>query len=374
MGVQAIRAARIAGSSEARWVAIDDTKISEIGVDGAPRDAIDFGDAILAPSFVDIQVNGIADADFNEPDDDAWSRGARMLLAHGVTSFCPTVISQPLEAYEALLDVAEDARVGNPSDPPGAEIVGVHLEGPFLGGAPGAHDPDVLRSADPGWMTKAMARHPGLVRMVTLAPEADADLELTRLLADAGVLVSLGHSTATYEEAIGATDAGARAVTHLFNGMSSFHHREPGLVGAALDDERLTPSLIADLVHVNPVALRLACSRKANVALVSDAIATQGSWASARGIRIIDGAPRLPNGTLAGSLLTMDQAVHNMTRVGISLERSIEMASKVPAELLGLDDRGAITPGARADLVALDPDEVKVLCVWKAGELVYEIA
>lgn len=373
MSARAIRAARIAGASRARWVAIEGTKIADVGSGRGPRDALDIGRAILAPGFIDIQVNGVGDADFNEPDADGWSRGARMLLAHGVTSFCPTVISQPLESYEAPLDVAEDARAADPSDPPRAEIVGVHLEGPFLGGAPGAHDPDVLRRADPGWMTKILAAHPGLVRVVTLAPEADPGLELTRLLTEAGVLVSLGHSTATLEEAIAATDAGARAVTHLFNGMSPFHHRDPGLVGAALDDERLTPSLIADLVHVNPVALRLACSRKANVALVSDAIAAQGSWASARGIRVIDSAPRLPDGTLAGSVLTMDQAVHNMTSVGIPLERSIEMASKVPARLLGLDDRGAIATDARADLVALDPDDLTVLCVWKAGELVYEI-
>jgi N-acetylglucosamine-6-phosphate deacetylase len=153
--------------------------------------------------------------------------------------------------------------------------------------------------------------------------------------------------------------------------MSGLHHREPGVVGAALDDDRLTPSIIADLVHVHPAGLRLAASRKRNVALISDAIGIETSWAAARGVRAIDGAPRLEDGTLAGSILTMDRAVANMVSLGVEIDRAIEMASTVPAELLGLDDRGTIAAGKRADLVALDPDTLEVRAVWLRGERVH---
>jgi N-acetylglucosamine-6-phosphate deacetylase len=243
----------------------------------------------------------------------------------------------------------------------------VHLEGPFLGGAPGAHPVDLLRAADCDWLRGVLDAFPDVVSLVTLAPEADPDLAATRLLHARGVRVALGHSTATYGQALAAVDAGASLVTHLFNGMSPLHHREPGLAGVALDDQRVTPTLIADLVHVHPAALRLAIARKRNVALVSDAIAIDAQWARSRGIREIDGAPRLADGTLAGSVLTMDQAVRNIVGIGVPLERAIEMASTIPAELLGLDDRGVIEPGRRADLVALDPGDLSVRAVWKDG-------
>jgi N-acetylglucosamine-6-phosphate deacetylase len=199
--------------------------------------------------------------------------------------------------------------------------------------------------------------------IVTLAPEADPDHAATRLLQERGVRVSLGHSTATYEDALAAADAGARLVTHVFNGMAPLHHRAPGLAGAALDDDRMTPTIIADLVHVHPVALRLAIGRKRNVALVTDRV-------TVRGVQVADdGAARLPDGTLVGSTLSMDHAVRNVVGLGVPIERALEMAATIPAQALGLNDRGRIVPGARADLVALDPDSLAVRAVWLAGEL-----
>jgi N-acetylglucosamine-6-phosphate deacetylase len=208
-----------------------------------------------------------------------------------------------------------------------------------------------------------LSAFPRLVTIVTLAPEADPGLAATRLLAENGVTVALGHSTATYDSARAAADAGARLVTHLFNGMGPLHHREPGLAGAALDDERLTPTLIPDLVHVHPAALRLAIRRKHNVCLVTDRVATEG-------LRITeDGAAHLDDGTLAGSTLSMQRAVHNTVGLGVPVERAVEMATTIPADVLGLADRGRIAPGMRADLVALDPESLAVCAVWLGGEL-----
>jgi N-acetylglucosamine-6-phosphate deacetylase len=205
---------------------------------------------------------------------------------------------------------------------------------------------------------------PPIVTVVTLAPELARADEAIRLLADRGVLVSLGHSTATYEQATAAVDAGARLVTHLFNGMGPMHHREPGLPGAALGDDRLAPSLIADGVHVHVAALRAAARAKGpgGWVLVTDAVA----WRGAPRVAMVDGAPRLADGTLAGSALTMDAAVRRMVlEAGIPLYDVISAATSTPARLVGADDRGRLAPGARADVVALTP-ELTVEEVWIA--------
>ncbi len=340
----------------ATWIAVESGLIEEIGYGIVPADAIDVGDLLLAPAFIDIQVNGIGDVDFSHTDADGYARAEAQLLTHGVTTFLPTLITAPMDSFPPALEVLASA---------GA--FGAHLEGPFLGGAPGAHPREWLREADIEWTASLLESFPGFIRVVTLAPEVDEDAALTGYLARAGVVVSLGHSVCGYDEARACVDAGARGVTHLFNAMSALHHRAPGLAGAALDDDRLTPSLIADLVHVHPAMVRLACARKRNIALVSDAIGVDAQWATSRGVRVFEAAPRLPGGTLAGSILTMDRAVQNCVSIGVDVERAVEMASTIPAELLGLDDRGTIAVGKRADLVALDASDLSVRAVWKQG-------
>jgi N-acetylglucosamine-6-phosphate deacetylase len=249
----------------------------------------------------------------------------------------------------------------------GATVLGVHLEGPFLGGAPGAHVVEHLRPVDLPWLRALLERTAGLVRILTLAPEADAGFTGTRVLCDAGVVVAIGHSTATYDETRAAADAGATVVTHLFNGMGPFNHRSPGVAGAALDDPRLTPSLIADLVHVHPAALRLAIGAKRSVALVTDAVAVGAGTAGDVVMLERDGAARLADGTLAGSVLGMDRAVRNVVDLGVPLERAVEMASTIPSEILGLTDRGRLEPGRRADIVALDRESLRATAVWVGG-------
>jgi N-acetylglucosamine-6-phosphate deacetylase len=212
-----------------------------------------------------------------------------------------------------------------------------------------------LQPPDLAWL----ARLPDIVRVVTLAPEVERALEAIRLLSARGVLVALGHSTATYEETLAATDAGARLVTHCFNGMGALHHRTPGLIGAALTDDRLAVSLITDLIHVHPAAVSLVFRSKSarRVALVTDAVAWEGEG----------DAPRLADGTLMGSTLTADAAIRNVVEhCGVSLLDAVHAAATTPAELLGLSDRGRIEPGARADLVALNPD-LTVQMTWVEG-------
>jgi N-acetylglucosamine-6-phosphate deacetylase len=304
----------------------------------------------------------VTDADGSE-----WERLDALLLAQGVTTWCPTLVTMPLPAYAAPLARIADAGGRSPARRP--HIAGAHLEGPFLGGAPGAHPIEHLTPIDLAWLETL----PDVVRAMTLAPELPDACDAIALLRARGVLVALGHSTATLQQARVAAEAGARLVTHLFNGMAPLHHREPGLVGAALSDPRLATSLIADLVHVHPVALQIAFAAKGDGAvLVTDAVAWNRSTHAGRSIELgTDGVPRLEDGTLAGSALTMDAAVRNVAHhAGVSVEQAITAASTTPARLLGLTDRGAIEPGRRADLVALSPS-LDVEAVWVGGDLAY---
>jgi N-acetylglucosamine-6-phosphate deacetylase len=312
---------------------------------------------VLVPGFVDLQVNGIGAVDVAHATDDDWATLDQALLAQGVTTWCPTIVTAPLDALEASL--REIARAARRADGARPDIAGAHLEGPFLA-VPGAHRPEWIQGeVDLGWLDSLG----DLVRILTLAPELPRAIEAVGALSERGVLVSLGHSACTAETAARATDAGARMVTHLGNAMGPLHQRAPGLLGAALADERLSVSVIADMVHTHPVFVRMAFTSKGapRVALVSDAVAATPG----------EGAPRLPDGTLAGSVLTMDGAVSNVVHhSGVSLADAVQAASTTPARLLGLDDRGAIAPGRRADLVALEPDGVdswRVVTVWVAG-------
>lgn len=342
------------------WVAMTDGTIEDVGATPAPRGATDLGGLVLAPAFVDLQLNGVGDVDLASADPDGWRRVGRDVAHHGVGAYLATFVSAPLDSYDRSLAGLAAAR--GECAPDAALPLGAHLEGPFLGGAPGAHPPELLRRVDLEWLAARWRVHGDLVRMVTVAPEADPGLLGIRWLAARGVLVALGHTQATEREARDAAGAGARVVTHLFNTMGPFHHREAGLVGAALDDERLIPTLIADLVHVGPTAIRVAFAATPTVALVSDAVATSGP------VREVDGAARLTDGRLAGATALLDRAVANVVQLGIPVERAVDAASTVPAALLGLRDRGRVEVGGRGDLVALDRRSGTLRGAWIGGE------
>lgn len=324
-------------------------------------------DVVVAPGFVDLQVNGVEDVDCGSATGDDWIRAGAHLAATGVTGWLPTLVSQPLAAYvEPLASIA----AAMTADRPAPAVLGAHLEGPFLGGRPGAHRAEHVVPIDPAWLDAL----PAVVRLVTLAPEQAGAAAAIGRLTDRGVLVSLGHSHADLDTVARAFDAGARMVTHLFNGMGPLHHREPGIVGAALADDRVAAGLIADGVHVHPSLFRTVFRAKGadRVALVTDAVAWQaGSLAEAR-VQVVDGAPRLRDGTLAGSVLTMDGAVRNVVDAGVDLADAVRAASTTPASLLGDTLRGRIAVGSRADLVVLGSDDLGVRRTIVGGQTVWE--
>lgn len=343
------------------WVGASRLSVDDDGIIvGIDRTDASATHGSVVPGFVDLQVNGIDDVDVARAEGNEWARLADLLLDQGVTSWCPTLVSAPLHRYDnALRRIAEAQRRAGPA------MLGVHLEGPFLGGAPGAHPRDLLAAIDLEWLGAL----PDVVRLVTLAPELAHAVEAIELLVRRGIVVSLGHSTPSLAQTAAAIDAGATMATHLFNAMSGVHHREPGLAAVALTDDRLTVGLIADLIHVHPLALELAFRAKSadRTVLVTDAVAWRAGTAGAVGMQLRDGAPRLTDGTLAGSALTMDEAIRNVVNhCRIPLEQAIRSASTNPARLMGCNDRGRIAIGQRGDLVELD-DEMKVAAVWLGG-------
>ncbi len=310
----------------------------------------------LRPGYLDLQINGVDDIDFSVADGADWERAGRRLLASGVTGYLPTICSMPLDRYDAALNRVEHASRAAGVDLP--RILGVHLEGPFLGGAPGAHPRSMVRAMDVDWLRALVERHPGLVRLVTVAPEADPDSDGIAMLVEHDVVVALGHTTCTYEQAVAAAAAGATLTTHLFNGMGSLHHREPGIIGAALDPRvDLTPTLIADFVHVHPAVVGLAFAA-AHPILVSDAVATGVHYFDAA-VVADRGAAFLPNGTLAGASSLLDVSVQNVVSLGVATAVATAAASARPAEVLDL----ALAPGT----IAVDSDLV-VRAAWPEAD------
>lgn len=354
------------------YVTVDGDRVTAIDPGRHPHPDLDGGDGTLVPGFIDLQVNGAGGCDFLAPTEAGLAAAHDHLLRTGTVAYLPTLISAPEDRLRAALACFADY-----AHRPGApRILGVHLEGPFLSRArSGAHRPAYLRTPSVEWIGRLLDDFKGLIRIVTLAPELDGALDVIDHLVARGIVAALGHTDATYDQATAAFSRGARLATHLFNAMRPFHHREPGVVGAALGHPDVTCSVIADLVHLHPAALRqvIALKGPSGIVLVTDAIAAAGAPPGSltlgdQAVSVRDGAPRLPDGTLAGSLLTMDQALRNMASVGISPADALRMASATPAGLLGIDDIG-LALGRRADLVVLD-STMRVATTIVSGQIV----
>jgi N-acetylglucosamine-6-phosphate deacetylase len=332
-----------------------------------PRRVLD-GD-IVAPGFVDLQVNGGFGAEVGAGGARALRLLRERLPSTGVTTFLPTLVSSRREAIAACL--ADVARVQ--AEPGGSRIAGLHLEGPLLSPRrAGAHDPAIIEAARAADLTRALA-HPSL-RLVTLAPERPGALDVVRRVVARGKLASVGHTDASFEETVAAFDAGATLATHLFNAMSPFGHRAPGAAGAALLDARVTCGVIPDGFHLHPAALALALRAKGaeRVALVTDAIAAAamppGDYRlGPLAVRSDGASARIAGGALAGSVLTMDLAVRNVAALAGPVA-ALRMASEVPARLLG--SGGVLARGAPADLVLLDAG-LAVRATLVAGEVAF---
>jgi N-acetylglucosamine-6-phosphate deacetylase len=275
-----------------------------------------------------------------------------------VTAFLPTIITSPAAYYPRVFAAFAAARHS-----PGARALGLHVEGPFLSGRrAGAHRLDLIAAADDDLFATLLASDD--VRLMTLAPERRGAHDRILRLRERGIVASLGHTDASYDELVAGIDAGATMVTHLYNAMSPFAHRAPGVIGAALVDDRVTVGLIADGVHSHPASVRLAVRAKGieRIALVSDLMPAAGlppgRYEFGGEPAIVDGeTASRDDGTLAGSVVPLDQAVRNVVEwTDATPCDALRMASEVPARLLGLPDMGRIAPGNLADLVLLDKD------------------
>jgi N-acetylglucosamine-6-phosphate deacetylase len=344
-----VEAALVEGTLVRGDVEIVDDLVAGIGL-ASPN-----GRGIAVPGFVDLQVNGFAGVDLLDASAADYRTVANAILEMGVTAYLPTFITAP-EAR--LLDALREVPAGERHEPNGPRILGVHLEGPFLSPLRlGAHPPEARRDPDLELLDRLLEAGP--VRLVTLAPELPGALALLELLVARGITVSCGHSDATAEEADAAFDAGARTVTHLFNAMRPFAHRDPGIAGAALAREDVIVQLILDGVHLADETARIAWSAAAGrLALVTDAIAGAGLSDGAyrlggQEIEIRDGVARGAHGELAGSTLTMDQAVRNLHALGASFEEAVGAATAIPARVLGRRDVGRLAVGVEADVVVL---------------------
>lgn len=326
------------------------------------------GDDLIVPGFVDLHCHGGGGHTFTTGDADAARGAAGFHLRHGTTTMLASLVSSP---YEVMRD-ATTAFAPLVAD---GVIAGIHFEGPYLSkDRCGAQNPAYLRDPSLDELRELVALGSGAVRVVTLAPELPGALEAVAFLVDAGVVAALGHTDASYEQTMDAIAAGAALGTHLFNGMPPPHHREPGPVTALLAAPAAVCELIADGVHLHPGMLAFAATAAgpSRAALITDAVDAAG-WPDGhyrlgdQDVTVADRVARLDrDGSIAGSTLTMDEALRRAVDAGIPLPDACTMASATPARVLGLTDRGTLDPGRRADLVILTPT-LHVKRVMRAG-------
>ena len=334
------------------------------------------------PGFIDLHVHGGGGADTMDGTVDALQRIAEIHSAHGTTSLLATTMT---ESHERIMEAARAVRqamaLSEASDWRGARVVGMHLEGPYVNPKrAGAQNTAFMRPADLQELGEIVAVLEEGFRLVTLAPELPGANEAIRYLRRAGVTVSMGHTDASFEEAMAAMHEGVAHVTHTYNAMRPLHHRDPGVVGAALlSGPSVLCEVIADGVHVHPRAIEALwrCKGAAGLCLITDAISAagmpEGEYELGRLKVTVKGQEcRLDNGALAGSVLTLDRAVGFMVReVGVPVHEAAMMASGNPARQLGLDTRkGSLRVGKDADVVVLD-DEFQTIATWVGGRLVF---
>lgn len=315
------------------------------------------GDDIIVPGFIDLHCHGGGGHTFTTGDPAAARGAAEFHRSHGTTTMLASLVSSPFElmrtatlAYKPLVDEGV--------------IAGIHFEGPYLSAVRcGAQNPLFLRDPVLSEITEVIKIGEGAVRMMTVAPELDGALDAIGLLRDSGVLAAIGHTDASYEQTHAGVEAGGSVATHLFNGMRPVHHREPGPVVGLLSSTA-TVELIADNIHLHPGMLAFAANTAGpdRSILVTDAMDAagmpDGSYElGGQAVVVADRVARLAEGgSIAGSTLTMDVAFRNAVEAGLSLSAAVTMSSTTPARLLGLTDRGALTPGLRADIVVLSPE------------------
>lgn len=351
------------------YVRVRDGKIDEVGASNALKKHSDervfnFPRGVnLLPGMIDVHIHGVNGADTMDATPEALDKITKILPYEGTTSFLATTITNEASVIERALDNV-GTYVTNNQKSGQAEILGVHLEGPFINKVrAGAQPHKDIQQPDINVFKEWNQRAFGTIKLVTLAPELEGGMELVSYLVNEGIVASIGHSDATYEQVIKAVQNGATHVTHLYNGMRGLHHREPGVAGASLLVKELKAEIIADGHHVRPEMIDLAYRQKTDdgIVLITDSMRAKclknGQYdLGGQDVTVRDGKAVLENGTLAGSVLKMNDALLNIQKyTGCSLESAIKMAAENPARQLGVYDRkGSIAVGKDADLIVLD--------------------
>ncbi|MDR6879180.1 N-acetylglucosamine-6-phosphate deacetylase [Bacillus sp. 3255] len=329
----------------------------------------------LLPGFIDVHVHGGYGADFMDASSEALDTITRFHAQSGTTAMLATTMTQTREAIDRVLDEV-NAYMRKPM--PYAQLLGVHMEGPFISPKwAGAQDPNLMLPPQLSWLQSWDERYPQLVKQLTLAPEGEGAHAMIAWLREHGIVAACGHTDASYADIQSAVDAGLSHAVHTFNAMKPLHHREPGTVGAVLTDDRISGEVIADGIHVHPAAIRLLVKAKQphGLLLITDAMSAAGLGdgqydLGGQAVTVQGGVARLTEGgALAGSTLTMIEALRYMVRhVGVSVEEASRFASGNPARLLGLEaSHGSIEQGKQADLLLIGP-ELELERVWIRGQ------
>ncbi|EJL82640.1 N-acetylglucosamine-6-phosphate deacetylase [Herbaspirillum sp. CF444] len=344
---------------------IDGHPLDHEPVDGSPH--ANNGDYIL-PGFIDLHVHGGGGKDIMEAGD-AVDVIARLHARHGTTSLLATTMTAPLEELEVALKAIGSASRKREPGSGRARILGVHLEGPYINPGKLGAQPDFAIEATLEQVDWLASFAP--IKLITIAPEVDGHLELVRTLTTGGMLVQIGHTLGSYDDGVAALKNGAAGFTHLFNAMSGFHHREPGMAGAAMAHAEYA-ELIPDMLHVHPGAIRAALRAIPRLYCVTDSTAAAGmpDGDYTLGRQVVHkcaGGVRLADGTLAGSTLTMDQALRNLIAMGLDVSEASLRTSTYPADYLGVKERGRLKPGCFADILVFDR-QFKLKEVYVEGE------
>jgi N-acetylglucosamine-6-phosphate deacetylase len=331
---------------------------------------IEFSEELICPGFIDLHIHGAMGFDFMAPTAEALESISRYLAEGGVTGFLATTYtSSRSQTLEAVKKLAKSPPL------PGARLLGIHLEGPYINrDKKGAQSVEYVRKPDLKEVKELIDAGRGLIKIVTLAPEKEDIHELIEYLIRQGIVVSAGHTNATFMEAKEAIDKGLSHASHLFNGMRGFHHREPGIVGAALTDGRVSVELIADGLHLHPCALRLAGHIKgpSRTVLISDSIKPAGLKEGEykvgdSTVLLKNNELRLPEGSLAGSNIRLNQALKTMVEdAGFSLTETVQMVTETPSRILSLSSKGRLEKGWDADITIMDWN-FKVKETWIDG-------
>lgn len=355
-------------------ITVENGVITDVRGRGTEKTSLDFSESIIVPGFIEVHTHGIAGADVMDATAESIDKMKKAFVSHGVTAFCPTTDTAPIDHLKKALNAIKASKN------PGAKALGAHLEGPFLSPEkPGAMIARDIRPLSIDEFDELLNASEESIKLMTIAPEVPKAIELIKHAYSLGVTISIGHSNATYDEALAGIRAGASHTTHLFNGMRAYHHREPGIIGAVLENPNISVELITDFVHVHPTTIRLVCMLKPKdkVIVVTDSLRYtdmgDGVYKEERyePIYVKEGEARFSNGTLVGSTLALDKALRNLVfKLGMSIKDAVTMMTANPAKDIKAEDIGSIEVGKRADLVVLSKD-LNIMKTFINGEIVF---